>query len=85
MCECDVMFYMRLPTVSVTTLITSNQIVICKLTHQVFYKIWKHGMMLHMFSNSAESNKLKETVNLCESRLDSIEAKIGKQEEPAIP
>jgi len=44
-----------------------------------------YGMMLHLFSKSAENDAFKNTVGKCVSRLDSIEAKIGGSDEPAIP
>ena len=42
-------------------------------------------MMLHLYSKSSENYALKKTVTKCVSRLDSLEAKCGGSEEPAIP
>jgi hypothetical protein len=44
-----------------------------------------YGMMLHLYSKSAENDVMKSTVVKCVSRLDSIEAKVGGPDEPAIP
>ena len=44
-----------------------------------------YGMMLHLLSKNAENDKTKEDVVKCVSRLDSIEAKVGSQDDPAIP
>ena len=44
-----------------------------------------YGMMLHLFSKSSENDALKSTVGTCISRLDSLEAKVGNPDEPAIP
>ena len=44
-----------------------------------------YGMMLHMFSQSSENERVKTTVNQCVARIDALEAKIGNGDEVSIP
>ena len=44
-----------------------------------------YGMMLHMFSQGTENERVKATVTQCVSRLDALEAKVGNSDEAAIP